>query len=312
MATKLLNDFLLFSQMQFDTLDFDTYLATHYELQRGLTREEGLQLSLLFMARYNVGSGWLAFTRAVPSGVRLPVSGQRRNFYPGGMVNKHLASVGQLRAAYGGTLWGWLTHDMQLRRPSTAAQLDNWHILQRNLGQAWGNGRWACYTSGDLLTKINGVPAIPADLGNKGSSGALAGLRRVVGVAAVEADADKAGAWLMQHSAANLRPRVPYLPAGQYDYAMLESNLCNFNNLCKGRYYCGRDVDRDQARALRAAAACSMPDDHPALRAIWTARAKWFDPLLLGEVQGWRGIDKQRLKIYATTGRLVDRRVPLQ
>ena len=77
----------------------------------------------------------------------------------------------------------------------------------------------------------------------------------------------------------------------------LETILCNFNSLSKGRYYVGHDIDEQLEHLNR------VP---PGLRAgVWyIARQNVLDPRLLGELQGWEGIRKPLCRVYRDERRI--------
>jgi hypothetical protein len=82
----------------------------------------------------------------------------------------------------------------------------------------------------------------------------------------------------------------------------LESLACDFNSLNKGRYYIGRDIDRQQYRIQRAEDATGI-----ICKELWDARKRVFPHKYLGELNGWEGIEKDRLLHYVTTGEVIDR-----
>ena len=65
----------------------------------------------------------------------------------------------------------------------------------------------------------------------------------------------------------------------------LETVLCDFHSMVKGRYYVGHDIDQMLEQAEKAP---------PAIRdLILAARAATLPERYLGEVQGWSGVSDQ-------------------
>lgn len=310
---KLLRDLLTFSRRQYESLDYDPFHPMMFHLERGLPTEEALWFSTLYMAFYNIGSAYAAFklapswSRELPdwAGRILPVGVQRRNLR-GGLVMRHLADV-QARARSAGSLHAVLTGGF-VGDPSA-----DWKTLQQTLLSFWGNGRWAAYTTGELYQKVNQLPVLPTDIMNDGSSGPRAGLSRLYGCPTNNTAAnlellDALAAKLFAKMRKELNTRIFYLPDDHYDYGMLESQLCDFNSLCKGRYYVGRDIDRDQERIMKVERLRRVVDKlhKVSLTPVWEAREAVFDRRYLGEFNQWLGRTAYALKFYQQTGVVED------
>lgn len=301
---QLFEDFIHFSQRQYDCLDYDPFHGLLVHLQQGLDPEEALWHSILYMAFYNIGSSYVAFEEApspsqleqIPA--KLPVGVQRRNLR-GGKVLPHLVSVAAKRQEYG-SLYSLLTADF------SGDQKQDWFQLQRNLMLLWGNGRWSVYTTAELLQKVNHLPVTPCDLMNDGSSGPRAGLQKLYQhefpkTREAVLELDKLGDSIFALAKKRLRTNIPYLPKRHYDHAMLESQLCDFNSMLKGMYYVGRDIDRDQERIRKAELVVNRRLDD-----VWEARAAVFDHRYLGELNGWFGRTDFAKQHYLRTGEIAD------
>ncbi len=305
-----MKDFIAFSKRQCVSLDYDPFHPMVIELMKPLSKEEGFWLSTLYMAFYNMGSAWLAFantpllTELQPDIVKLPVGVQRRNLR-GGLIAKHISLFIKSVKKYG-SIEKLMTADF------TGDMVKDWCVLQDNLNALWGNGRWASYTAGELYQKANGVPVFPKDIMNDGSSGPRTGLQFVMGeVKAKGKDAleelDAKADELFKLTKKRIKPNVPFLPKGHYDYAMMESLLCDFNSLRKGRYYVGRDIDRMQERIVKAELhAKELGVDTDPLKKVWKVRKKVFDHRLLGELHDWDGRTKYAKQFYFTYGKIAD------
>ena len=306
-----LKDWLEFSQRQYDSLDYDPFHPILWHLQKGLPKEAALWSSTLYMAWYNIGSFYLAFHASDPLTTppvwtaKLPIGVQRRNLR-GGKVLQHLADFSEKARAAGG-IKKFLTQGFGADRAK------NWGLLTETLRSVWGNGRWSVYTLGELYQKVNKLPVLPTDIMNDGSSGPRTGLCYLHDC---ELDdirkLDKLADRLFLCAWPRLKTKIPYLARNHYDFGMMESQLCDFNSLRKGRYYVGRDIDRDQER-LRAAevAASGIPESSYTLRYlrdVYSARAKVFDHRYLGEFNGWLGRTEYANRYYVKTGKIADHR----
>lgn len=304
---RLFEDFVHFSQRQYDCLDYDPFHPMLAHMSKGLPLENALWLSTLYMAFYNIGSAWVAFKNSDPCrplpdwALKLPIGVQRRNLR-GGLVGKHLEDFSRQAAPIGG-LHSFLT--LGFERLLTR----NWGHLQERLNGVWGNGRWGCYTLGELYQKVNRLPATPTDIMNDGSSGPRSGLAYLLGIDRdlPVADLDKHAEQLFKKVRPLIKTRIWYLPEGWYDYGMLESQLCDFNSLRKGNYYIGRDIDRDQERIRDTETALKrLGQPTKLLDEVWSVREAVFDKRYLGEFNGWRGRTEYANTHYQRTGKIVD------
>jgi len=308
---KLLDTFVHFSQRQYDCLDYDPFHPLLWYMGRhlGLIDKEALWLSTLYMAFYNIGSAYVAFVngdpwKELPDWVlKLPIGVQRRNLR-GGKVREHLLDFSRQALVAGGPV-------ALLTQGFTDQPAPNWRALQTTLDGVWGNGRWSNFTLGELYQKVNHLPVLPTDIMNDGSSGPRAGLAYLCEVdpeLSVE-ELDKVAARLFKKVRPRISTDLPYMPHNHYDYGMLESQLCDFNSLRKGRYYIGRDIDRDQERILATHAALeAMGQDTKRLDEVWAAREACFAKEYLGEFSGWIGRTQLANEYYLRTKRVADHR----
>ena len=303
---NLLEDFIEFSQAQYDCLDYDPFHPMLVHLGKGRTVEERLWLSMLYMAFYNIGSAWVVFKNTdvlgkLPAWAEyMPVGVQRRNLY-GGLVIKHIESFCWLSKKYGSIL-------SYLTKGFGGDEKVNWTTLKQNVGEAWGNGRWSVYTTSELYQKANKLVVLPWDIMNDGSSGPRAGLIRLHGLTGeptVEL-LDRLADRLFAIARKRITTNIFYLPKNHYDYGMLESQLCDFNSMCKGLYYVGRDIDRDQERIRAAENRLRLMGMPLPMYEVWEARKAVFDHRHLGEFNGWLGRREEAKKFYVRTGRVAD------
>ena len=265
--------------------DYDPFHPLLKEVEKDMDREEALWFSCLFIAHYNPGSAWVAFHDSSvlqPKEWDLPIETARRALF-GGRLHRHLKDL-CTKAKSAGGLYKFFTQGFG---PSPKR---NWSTLRANIGSVYGAGRWAEYTFAEVLQKVHNFRVTPTDMGNEGSSGPRNGLILLLG-SATDGDSN------YLYSNVTSRVGVSWL-----DYAVLESLCCDFNSLNKGKYYIGRDIDRQQYRIRKA-------EDRSGqlLGPLWEARKRVFHHKYLGEVQGWEGIDKERCKHYIETGEVIDR-----
>jgi len=69
----------------------------------------------------------------------------------------------------------------------------------------------------------------------------------------------------------------------------LETSLCDFNSLVKGRYYIGHEMDL-------------MMEGLEPQSIFWEARAKALAHNYLGEFKGWHGVRPELKTIYRDKG----------
>ncbi len=89
-------------------------------------------------------------------------------------------------------------------------------------------------------------------------------------------------------------------PERKVDIPLFTPKICSFRNLFKSARYGGYHHDR-QLEHIRQYEAW-----HPKLDYLWqsiyTIRKQVFDPVLLGEINGWTGIRPERKKLWLTYG----------
>jgi hypothetical protein len=307
-------DFIYFSQRQYDCLDYDPFHPTLHHLQKGMSIEAALWSSTLYMAWYNIGSSHVAFSNCDPLKMppdwcfQLPVGVQRRNLR-GGQIRTHLEDfICKARKA------GSIKKHLTARFFGNVG--DDWGCLKANVQSVWGNGRWSTYTTSELYQKVNRLPVLPNEIGNDGSTGPRTGLCYMYGLwppggKKVVPILDRLANQFFWQARDYIRTSIPYLPRGHYDLGMVESQLCDFNSLRKGRYYIGRDIDRDQERINGAAKSLALlmrrsKVNTTALDQVWEARAACFERRYLGEYSGWAGRTEYAKRYYLKTGKVAD------
>lgn len=304
--SQLMDDLARFARYQVATADIDPVypvLRALYGANPNWSSEMRLWHTLLYVAYYNLPSGYRAFAYvASPENVhmlpvevlKLPTGVERRGLRGGFHMQEHLYSLAEHWRAYGHSWESFLQSGFATDR------CENWSTLQRTLQRVKHNGRWAAYKTGELLQKVHNFPVEPTDMGMAFSSGPRWGLAQFFGpvqgndreaIDYLDTQAEVLNRYLMSEYGLDL------------GIEELETILCDFHSLMRGRYYVGKDIDEMQAQILVHEGASSRR-----LHALWTARAAALSPLYLGERTGRRGIDRDRLTLYRTTGQIVTRR----
>lgn len=268
--------------------------------EQGLDEEEGLWLSFLYVAWYNLPSAWRAFTTCPEPDPRIveelenawPTGTERRS-NRGGKVRGHIASY--LEAIGRGKQHEWLTQGLRSAR-NTQRMNDNWRVLNERLQSLHGNGRWAAYKACEVYQKVNGIEVEAPDMGHRFSSGPRQGLALLYGplegqddrtVARLDRQGESLTGWLQRH---------------RLDVSVqeVETILCNWKALVHGRYYVGHDIDELQEQITVAVERDILTEQEAA--PLWHAREVALPHRYLGEHHGWHGVDKKRNKAYRDRG----------
>jgi len=290
---SLFGDFAVFADAQLRSTDVDPTYPVLRDIARDHDPDTGLWLTFLHVAYYHIGSAlkaFDAFTRGDPLDdalLRLPCGTERRAHRDPRKLQRHLQSLAAIADQHG-TLDAWL------RRAVVDDPRRSWRRIQDLLRQPWGNGRWAAYKTGEMLTKVNDLPLAPTDMGHQNGSGSRHGLALFYPKAPA-GNRDRDIAYLDRLSDEIVeRLRLAGVAA---TIETTETSLCDFHSLVCGRYYVGYDIDA-MLQQLDA-----VPSNLTQ-RAL-AARAKHIPVEYLGEYGGWRTVDKQRARAYRDRQRLL-------
>ena len=240
-----------------------------------LSLEERLWLSILVVGYSHDGSTWVAYnmpgvqTRWTLPPEHLKIAILRRNLF-GGRITKHFNEIPR-------DLTDWIS------------RYRSWNGLIYLFSTLYGNGTWASYTTaetvltvcGDRILGMDGQP-IRADVGGFAANTGPRATLLDLGYEPTEAGATSLLQMVQSHGV-----DIPIF--------LLETVMCYWQNMRKGKFYVGRSIDRQQNQIEYA------EQKHVCCSRLWAARSKIFNIDTLGEIQGWPGLDKERLKHYLKT-----------
>lgn len=142
-------------------------------------------------------------------------------------------------------------------------------------------GPWASYKWADLLKHVMGISITADDLGVGGGSetaGPIPGMVQLTGRPWQECAEDPI---LQDRLMGEAQQRGVHFNG----LDQLETALCDWNSLTKGRYYVGHDIDQ-------------MMDYLAPDSALWAARAATLPAQMLGENHGWHGVRPELKRLY--------------
>lgn len=249
----------------------------------------------VYVAYYDMGSALRCFeSNPIPTVPQTPILGlfcatERRGHRDPYRFRSHFESIVSISENNGG-LGAWI------RRYVSKDPEISWLRICSALEAIHGNGRWAAYKIAEMLQKVIDLPIQAPDMGHANSTGPRDGLaylyedlpegNRAEDIAKLDAvSADLIGRMLNKGVEAKIEE--------------VETALCGLKSLINGHYYIGADIDKMQESLDKQP--CSLTP------IAYEARKNVFPHNYLGELNGWRGIDKERLKAYKITGKILTR-----
>lgn len=284
---SIIDDYTRWHALQTATGDIDPAYPILRAVGSHFDRELTAWLLLHHVGHYHIGSALKSFSIS-PGGefddalYRLPTGTERRGNRDPRAFHKHWTSLRAEVGKHGGAA-AFLT--------PTAGGHAGWRELTERIERVHGNGRWASYKLCELSQKVLGVPIAAPDAGHAFSTGPRKGLALLAPIPSGNTPS----------AIAELDDLTNTLAArlGERDIAQVETSLCDFHSLAKGRYYLGKDID-EQLHHLLAVPSGLTP-------VAMEARRLSFPPEYLAELTGRDGVDKARCREYATTGRILER-----
>lgn len=225
---------------------------------------------------------------------RYPTGVERRALRGGYNMARHLESLADTVELYGCSWRRWLRRGVIENQP-----LLSWERMRVVATEPWGNGRWASYKTCEVLWKVLDYPLQATDMGNEFSSGPREGLAMVLGSAPQGNTRDAVRK--VDHVAEHLRARLEEELGHALGIEELETILCDWKSVRKGKYYVGHDIDM----MLEGLSAEFVPEQVRA--SVLEARAATLPHAYLGELNGWEGVAKERNTYFRRTGKVATR-----
>lgn len=291
-------DYYRFHRVQAECKDMDPAypVLRHLAGDLGLSIEGRTWLVVCFTAYYHLGSALRAFQEttnprhAAGAALDLPVATERRGHWYRPRLARHLEAVQTVAREEPDGLSGWLLGGLY------GTPEENWATVQHRAAALPGNGRWASFKTTELLQQVCGALVAAPDMQHAHSSGPRRGLELLY--ASLPTGNDPADIAVLDRVSASLvtdmkRRRIPAT------METVETSLCDFASLVKGKYYPGHDIDQMQLQLS------SVPSGYS--RLAWDARRKTLPEAYLGELHGRSGLDRERMICYRTTGKIPER-----
>lgn len=278
---------------------------------QGMDEEQALWHSFLYVAWYHLPVGHAVFGHWpdrkamlkknktwVREATTWPTGIERRS-NRGGKVFTHIEAF---RAATDHLpLSNWFRNGF-IHAPTLSKRHTNWHMINERLQAVWGNGRWAAYKHCEVLRRVHDFPVEAPDMGHRFSSGPRKGLAELYGPLEGQSEAIVA---VLDAQGRDLQERLERRGL-VVDVEELETILCNFHSLLKGRYYVGHDIDEMQEQIDHAVQRhiISTAQAEELYEARWAALPLQY----LGEEQGWCGVQKKRMTRFRDDRKIVIRK----
>jgi hypothetical protein len=294
-----LTDLATFGQLLTATQDHDPIypLMRQVIADQGLDAEQAAWLVYVYLTFYNTSSAWLAFTRFPDywalnerrAGAELRqweathrralhINIERRGLRGGQWVPVWRETI----PIVGPSLWAWLSMSFD------GTPTENYETLWVRMQTLSHVGRWAAFKWLDLLQHVLGAPVEAPDMRMAYCSGPRHALEELFGLDAHANRQDPPYIAYLDQLGAQVRD---FLAARQLplSWDLLETVLCNYHSLTRGRYYVGHDIDEHLENTQHGAGE----------RGPWlTARQTVLDHRLLGEKHGWTGVRKPLKRVY--------------
>lgn len=310
---EYLPDLLKFAKHLKRSEDIDPIYPVLRELHsmHGLSEEEALWHSFLYVAWYNLPVSHAVFALASEPRSKLAYKGRITKFaktWPtgierrsnrGGKVFQHIEAFCQVTDHT--SLAEWFRNGF-IEAPTLAKREANWRMINERLQAVWGNGRWAAYKHCEVLRRVHDFPVEAPDMGHRFSSGPRKGLATLYGELEGQGEAVIA---VLDAQGRHLQERLYHMGLG-LDVEELETVLCNWKSLLGGKYYVGHDIDEMQEQ-IEVASERGLLDDR--LREeLYEARRRALPRHYLGEENGWEGVQKKRMISFRDRRKVVVRK----
>lgn len=241
---RAIEDLAAFARLEVESGDIEPWAAVLRQMAPVLGPEGTAWAVKLYNAYDDLGSAFRLFSAcsgpyewalepspgALALAAQLPCGGERRNLR-GGLVVKHLNSY--TAALRGGSQMSWLREPV----PSGSTRADGFEFLMKRMRrEVWGTGRLAAFEWAEFSGKVLGLPVQPDDGCLWESSGPRESLERIFN----GGEPAPSQTWLDQH--ASVLKMMLSCRQVTLDWWDLETVICDFNVMRKGRYYPGKHL----------------------------------------------------------------------
>ena len=296
---KLMTDFIVFTKYQLASKDVDPMYPVLKALHDGrdYTLEQRVWHCFYYQAWYNLVSveQVIRYNRLTLQEARYPTGIERRGFRNGHALLKHIADLERVSKVYG-SMTAWVTKCFKEDREY------NWLVAMETVQEIWGNGRWAAYKACELMQKVCGLNLSPSDMGHEHSSGPRKGLALLYPAAPPMEDNSPEAIRVLNLLGVHLSKQLENADVHPSDIGEVETCLCDFHTMWEGRYYVGYDIDMMLQNMLTTKKLDRYVSD-----ALTEARIVALPRQYLGELQGWKGIDKPRCQAYRDKNQILIR-----
>lgn len=274
---KLYSDFKDFSLKHISSKDIDPVYFVMSEVNKiqNLDTIQSIWRCLLYTAWYNLQSSELVL---------------KENLYPKKINKKYILPTGVERRGFRGNnkaveminsffdFFGSVEEYFELIKDLKGKE--GWLFIRDFFEVVKGNGGWASYKWADLMKNVIKMDITANSIGGEKVSkhSPVECLSIITGLDYVDCK--------------NIKIQEEFYDICKSDgipfdgIEEMETSLCDFKSMIKGRYYIGRDID-EQLHWIAG------------LDLIWiTARNNVFEAGYLGEISGWDEVRKGKLKDY--------------
>lgn len=273
--------YVKFHKAQIASMDMDPVYPVLKQLGSSVDKNSSVWLTFLHVAYYHMGSALKAWeSHPTPEKLnknllKLPCGIERRNHRKPERLESHIDSLVQISNEYGGI-------DKWIDTYISGDPRQSWSNLQIVLTAPWGNGRWAAYKTSEMLWKVNGYRLQATDMGHEYSSGPREGMKLLFPDAPSGNSPEE-----VQYLDALSDLLVERLQASGAEASVetVETSLCDFHSMIKGRYYTGIDIDHMQEQLIEVPSGLTEK--------AFDARKLTLPNKYLGELNGWVGVRRE-------------------
>jgi len=219
--------------------------------------------------------------------LRLPTSMERRGHRSPRALQRHLEALGARDS------WSRTIQKLMV----SGAPRASWLNVVDYVATIPGNGRWSSFKAGEMLVEVAGLPLDAPDCRHGESSGPRTGLGLLLPETAAFAGNDEETVAWLDLQTRNVRDALEAAVGYKVPMHQLESILCDYQAMLRGRYWIGHDIElqRQEMEASRFL-------DGKMKALAYQVRAECFPAALLGELGALDGRDRKALAAATTAG----------